>query len=141
SVNAPGNIYGGDPVISLTATPSNDWVFHNWTGDATGSSNPLNVAMTSNKFIIANFGQRPMILSQPQNTLFGVGDTVLFTVAAAGVLPLAYQWYFNGSPVSTATNAILTLANVQPSQAGGYSVSVTNRYGMATSETAILTVG
>ena len=141
SVSRPGGIFGGDPVIALSATPSNDWQFLNWTGDVTGNANPLNVAMTTNKFIIANFVQRPTILSQPQGLTAGVGDAATFSVAARGAQPLAYQWQFNGAPLAGATNETLTLTNVQPSQAGGYSVIATNRYGIATSETATLTVG
>ena len=113
----------------------------NWSGDATGNANPLNIVMTTNKFIIANFAQRPTIFSQPQSVPFGVGDTVSFTVAAGGVPPLAYQWQFNGSPIPAATNTLLTLTNVQASQAGAYSVVVTNRYGVAISDTAMLTIG
>jgi hypothetical protein len=54
---------------------------------------------------------------------------------------LAYQWYFNQTNLlANATNASLTLTNVQPSQAGNYSVVVTNLYGSALSSNAVLTV-
>jgi hypothetical protein len=44
-----------------------------------------------------------------------------FTVAAAGSPPLFYQWRNNGANIPsainpTATNAILTVANVQPGE-------------------------
>ena len=54
---------------------------------------------------------------------------------------LAYQWYFNtNTPVANATNATLTLANVQATNAGVYSVVVTNLAGSIASSNALLTV-
>jgi uncharacterized repeat protein (TIGR02543 family) len=44
----------GDAVI-LTATPDSGYEFTSWSGDATGSNNPLTVNMNSNKTITANF--------------------------------------------------------------------------------------
>lgn len=43
--------------VQLTATPSAGWNFDFWTGDASGSTNPLNVVMDANKSITGNFGQ------------------------------------------------------------------------------------
>ncbi len=84
----------------------------------------------------------PTILHQPTNqaTLIGLGAD--FTVAAAGSAPLFYQWYFNSTNTvsSASTNCCLELANVQPGQAGAYTVVITNDYGAVTSAPALLTV-
>ncbi|MBJ7881500.1 InlB B-repeat-containing protein [Gelidibacter salicanalis] len=48
------NYNDGDDVV-LTATPANGYEFSSWSGDATGSNNPLTVTMNSNKNITANF--------------------------------------------------------------------------------------
>ena len=70
-----------------------------------------------------------------------MGQDATFNVLASGTAPLSYQWYYNTNTVLTnATNSILTLTNVQLSDAGGYSVVVTNAYGSATSAVAQLTV-
>src|SRR6266545_278792 len=63
-----------------------------------------------------------------------------FSIAAIGAQPLSYQWYFNDIPVPGATNATLTLTNVQPAQAGTYSVVIGSAAGTATSSGAVLTV-
>ncbi len=52
-----------------------------------------------------------------------------------------YQWYFNGTnALGGATNAFLELTNVQPAQAGAYTVVVTNLVGAVTSAPALLSV-
>jgi hypothetical protein len=53
---------------------------------------------------------------------------------------LSYQWSFNGTNLLGATNTMLTLTNVQLTQAGNYAVSVTNLYGSTNSANALLTV-
>lgn len=82
----------------------------------------------------------PSILAQPQGQTNYVGDTANFTVTASGTAPLSYQWRFNGAPIGGATASNYVLANLQTSNAGNYSVVVTNLGGMATSSNAILTV-
>jgi hypothetical protein len=63
-----------------------------------------------------------------------------FQVSTLATPPPAYQWFFNGSGLSGATNNTLTLTNVQPGQTGPYLVVVTNSLGAATSSVAQLTV-
>ena len=50
-----GGTYSKNTVVSITATPSAGYVFSGWSGDATGNTNPLNVTMSTNKNITANF--------------------------------------------------------------------------------------
>lgn len=47
--------YAAGSTIQLTATPNTGYTFTSWGGDATGSTNPLNVTMNGNKEIVANF--------------------------------------------------------------------------------------
>jgi hypothetical protein len=82
----------------------------------------------------------PAIYTQPTNQAVVAGGVVNFSVAAAGTAPLSYQWRFGGTNLAGATNTTLTLTNVQMSQAGNYSVAVTNFYGAVLSSNALLTV-
>ncbi len=88
-------------------------------------------------------GGPPGIVSQPQNLMVTPGSTATFSVGADGSPTLTYQWYFNGTNMGAgATGATLTLNNVQPGQAGTYSVVVGNGTGStATSQPAVLSVG
>jgi len=64
-----------------------------------------------------------------------------FIVSAIGTAPFGYQWFDNnGNPIPWGTNASLTLTNVQPSQAGNYTVNITNLYGGPVSTNLNLTV-
>lgn len=53
----------------------------------------------------------------------------------------SYQWQFNATNALTrATNAFLTITNAQSTNAGNYSVVVTDSFGSVTSVVATLTV-
>jgi uncharacterized delta-60 repeat protein len=68
------------------------------------------------------------------------GMAVTLNAMAVGAAPLIYQWQFNGTNLPGATNASLTLANVQLSDTGGYGVVVSNALGATVSRSAALTV-
>jgi beta-mannanase/fibronectin type 3 domain-containing protein len=82
----------------------------------------------------------PSITTQPRSQTVNVGANVTFSVGATGTAPLSYQWRFNGGSISGATSSSYTKNNVQTSDAGNYSVVVTNAYGSVTSSNAVLTV-
>jgi hypothetical protein len=82
----------------------------------------------------------PIITHSPQNQTAYVGSTVNFRASAGGSLPLAYQWYFNGSAISRAGSTGLQLTNVSAAQAGTYTLVVTNVAGAVTSAPAMLSV-
>ena len=43
--------------VTITAAPSNGFEFTGWSGDASGTDNPLTVTMTGNKSITATFSR------------------------------------------------------------------------------------
>jgi len=90
--------------------------------------------------IIPIAGVAPAIIAQTGDVTTSAGNSVTFTVTAAGTATLHYQWQLNGADVSGWTNSSLTLNNVQPANAGTYSVSVTNDFGSAAGTNAALTV-
>ncbi|MBN1927291.1 MAG: DUF3494 domain-containing protein [Prolixibacteraceae bacterium] len=47
--------------VQVTATPNTGYTFSGWSGDATGSTNPLSVTMNSDKNIVANFTLIPIV--------------------------------------------------------------------------------
>jgi hypothetical protein len=83
---------------------------------------------------------RPVIVAGPSSQTVIVSSEALIAVSATGATPLSYQWLLDGAPLSHATNSTLTLNNVQLSQAGGYSLVLSNAFGVVTSTVAVLTV-
>ncbi len=87
----------------------------------------------------------PSITQQPASLTATQGDNVTFTVVATGDPPLSYQWRFgvpgvSGGDIAGATNDVLALSNVQPTNAGNYRVIVRNASGSTNSVVATLTV-
>jgi hypothetical protein len=70
------------------------------------------------------------ILSQPISQIVAPGSNVTFTATGAGLYGVTYQWQFTNVNISGATNATLTLTNVQLGQADAYDVVVTGNGGM-----------
>lgn len=99
-----------------------------------------NGAATSLNAALIPFFEPPQIAEHPSDRTNTCGETATFNITATGSQPLSYQWWFEGSTIPDATNATLTLSNLVTSQAGGYSVVVTNQAGAVTSTVAQLTV-
>jgi hypothetical protein len=81
----------------------------------------------------------PSITSQPTSVSVTAGASASFSVSAAGTSP-SYQWYKDGNAISGATGASHTISNAQASDAGSYSVLVSNSAGSVSSNAATLTV-
>ena len=92
------------------------------------------------------FSADPAISSAPQSITNATGSTAVFSATVTGTQPLIRRWQKDGLNLSdngrisgTASN-ILTLVGVQPADAGGYRLVVTNGSGAATSAVATLTI-
>lgn len=107
----------------LTGTPPADAV-----GTHTFTINATNGVLTTQTFTLTVTPaiQPPSISSQPANASINVGQSATFSVSVTGTEPFTYQWRRNGVAIPGATASTLTLANVQLSAAGTYTVSITN---------------
>jgi hypothetical protein len=72
----------------------------------------------------------PSIISHPEGVNAPFGTTVTFEVVASGV-GLTYQWKKSGIDISGETGTTLTLNSIVPSDAGCYTVEVTDCAGTA----------
>ncbi len=82
----------------------------------------------------------PAITTQPLSQTAKAGSSVTLTVVASGS-GLTYQWNFNGLPISGATSASFTIASAAVSNAGSYTVTVSNASGGSVASTgAVLAV-
>jgi Big-like domain-containing protein/immunoglobulin I-set domain protein len=78
--------------------------------------------------------------TKPADQYVVQGKPVTFNVVATGSAPVQYQWSFGATPIQDATNASYSIASVSPTNAGGYSVLVSNPVSSTNSRTAVLTV-
>jgi hypothetical protein len=84
---------------------------------------------------------RPSILTPPMSLTVTQGQTAVFDVVADGTAPLSFQWCFNTNTVLSGQTAThLSIANAQVTNAGAYSVRISNSGGSVTSVVATLTV-
>src|ERR1039458_10785615 len=81
----------------------------------------------------------PYIVTQPSDQYVAVGGSATFSVTASGT-SLTYQWDFNATPIGGATGSSYTVTNAQSSNAGPYTVVVTDSNGSTTSNAATLHV-
>jgi hypothetical protein len=82
----------------------------------------------------------PTITTNLANKVAISGTAISLQISAYDIAPISYQWHHNNADIQAATNAILTFSSVDPTNAGRYSVTVTNSSGSMTSRTATLTV-
>ena len=105
-----------------------------------GLTNVTQLALGSSAFHGLAIVGTAVFVAQPQGASAVTGTTVNFNVTVAGAAPYAYQWRFNGTNLPGATGSNLALNNVQVTNAGNYTLVVTNSYGAITSSVAVLTV-
>jgi hypothetical protein len=111
-------------------------------GDPDGNGTPTSGAQVTNPGVAnAPPATAPAITTQPASQTVTAGADVTFSVVATGTAPLSYQWSKDGTTISGATSASLTLNNVAAGDAGSYTVVVQNNVNpAATSAAAVLTV-
>ena len=141
SLTDGGNISGstaGTLVIS-NAAPADAGAYSVMVSNAAG-------AVASSGALLGVLPWRPVITAQPSNQTVLAGETVAFTVVAAGKEPLFYLWQRDGSTLSDGGNvsgsasSSLTLQSAALADAGTYAVVVSNADGLAASSGAVLTV-
>jgi hypothetical protein len=105
-------------------------VVSNSAGSATSTSATLSV----NPLVVA-----PTISTQPVSLTVTQGNAATFSVVASGT-SLSFQWMKNGAVILGATSASYTISSTALSDAGLYSVLVSNSAGSVTSTAVSLTV-
>ncbi|HEX2854080.1 MAG TPA: pectinesterase family protein [Opitutaceae bacterium] len=149
SVNATGSglayqwFKSGIPVAGAT---SSSLTFFNLQLTDTGNytvlvSNPSGAILSSPANLTVTGGLvAPTITTPPASQTVAEGAGSTFTVVAIGTTPFSYQWFKGVSPIAGATAATYTIPVTAMTDAGDYSVVVTNAGGSAPSAPATLVV-
>ena len=109
----------------------------NYTLTATNSAGTVTTAAAT---IAVAAAIPPGISVQPASQVAAYGVATTISVGVTGSPNFTYQWYRNGAAVAGATNYQYSIASPVLSDAGNYSVTVTNSAGSVTSSAATLVV-
>ena len=124
-------------ISNATFTASNVFVGF-WDPFASlSSNNVINFGLVDNVRIDMP-AALPAFITQPLAQMVKLGTNTSFTAAATGLPAPNYQWQFNGTNISGATNSTYVLAFVAATNTGYYSVVATNLIGATNSFSALL---
>ena len=124
-------------ISNATFTASNVFVGFWDPFSSLSANNDMNFGLVDN-VRVESPAVAPVFTLQPVAKTVKLGTNVTFTAATTG-LPLAnYQWRFNGTNISGATNSSYALAFVAATNTGNYSVTASNFMGAVTSTNAAL---
>jgi len=120
--------------VKTTDAASYSVIITNFAGSVTSATATLTVAPV------------PVFVTQPTNQVATNGTTTVFQAKLKGRGSMQFQWFKNGASLSDGGNisgshtSSLTISNVKFSDAGAYSIQVSNKAGSVTSSNALLTV-
>ena len=136
---APGRIAQFDESVHrfTLAGDNGDSSYNFW--EATGGRGSLVVPNIRDALAVEEV-TAPTISQHPSSITQLAGSAATLSVTASGDAPLQYQWLKNGTPVNGATQATLSFSALQTSDAGDYTVRVSNSAGSITSQSALVTV-
>ena len=86
------------------------------------------------------FSTAPVILTNPSDQVINLGASLNLSVIVDGSGPVSYQWKKDGVPIIGATGPTFTVNPTYLTDAGSYTVQVSNIFGAATSGASIVTV-
>src|SRR5678816_2304952 len=122
-----------------------------WSNNFSSPSVAMVIDSAGNRFVSLENGsvgrlqndstpQPPSIAAGPVAQTVFAGDNASLSVSALGTAPLGYQWRFHQTNLPGATGSQLSFNPVASSNAGPYSVVVSNNVGSVTSAPALLRV-
>lgn len=142
-----------DSVIAVTNQTGAQWTEYLMTNTIAGQYFLIDLQQTTpggnpggHEFRLgAALGIPPQIAQAPAGKMVYEGGTARFSASAGGTIPLVYSWSHGSSPLSNggrisgADTGNLVISGVIPTDAGDYTLTISNSYG-ATNATANLAV-
>jgi GH25 family lysozyme M1 (1,4-beta-N-acetylmuramidase) len=135
------------PVNAQTGTPGSTTPWPSWniwqyadTNTSGGDSDVYNGTRAGFLQMFVVGGTNAPYFANPTNITVAQGANATFSIKPSGLAPLAFQWYFNGSLIPSATGSNYTIIDAQLASVGAYDVVVSNSYAVVTSSAASLSV-
>jgi alpha-tubulin suppressor-like RCC1 family protein len=104
----------------------------------TGLSNIVGIAAGRYHNLVILGNGLPVITVQPVSQYDPASGNASFSVLAEGLAPLNYQWQRDGTNIAGATNSLFALSSLATTDAGVYSVTVSNSVGTVKSVNVVL---
>jgi hypothetical protein len=126
----------------LTGTPSASFIVFKKQSNSTDIGDisiPVVTDVKIHKPIVILPPNPPKISSHPNSLSVKAGSRARFSVTASGT-NLSYQWRKNGRAIKGATGASFNIPRAKATDAGNYTVTVTNTSGSVLSKAAKLTI-
>jgi alpha-tubulin suppressor-like RCC1 family protein len=105
-----------------------------------GLTNVMAIACSEQEGLALLAHGKPFLTCPLPDRVGLAGGKVYFRMQASGEWPLSYQWRYCGTNLPGQTNMVLKLSNLEPADAGPYSVVVSNALGEAVSREARLSL-
>ena len=129
--------YNSGATVKLTATPAAGYQFSSWTGDASGSTNPLTITMNANKNITANFtlipvstytlnvtAQNGTVAKTPNQQKYNSGTKVTLTATPAS----GYKFSSWSGDATGSTNPLIVTVNANKSITANFTLIPATTY-------------
>lgn len=147
----------GAPIANFNSASAYNWPIITTTTGITGFDSNKVAIVTSNvasalgnggfgvqldptgNTLLLRFQQIPLISANPTSQTTTLNGSVTFTVGASGP-ELSYQWFHDGVLIPGATAGTYKVLSAQATDAGSYTVVVSNVAGGVTSTAATLTI-
>jgi len=122
--------------ITGTPTEFGVWLVHL---TATYNDGGTILSAVPTNMLLTVYG-KPIITNQPVSVNSSPGANVSFSVVAGALPAPTYRWRLGPTTLTDETNATLNLSNIDGTQAGDYTVVISNFVGSITSVVASLSV-
>jgi PKD repeat protein len=95
TLDPAGGVYDEGTEVTVTAVPALGYEFSHWSGDASGSDNPITVIMDSDKAVTANFAvpttPQPAVPTTPQPMNLVLIGGIIAVLGAIGAVAVFYR--------------------------------------------------
>ncbi len=121
--------YDSNSTVQLTATPATGYHFTNWSGDLSGSTNPINVTMDANRNVTANFAintytltvnaTNGLVTKNPDLAVYDSNTTVqLRAIPATG-----YHFTNWSGDLSSSANPVTVIMNANKTVTANFAIN------------------
>lgn len=120
TVTPASGTYALNTDVTLTATPNSGWIFSGWSGDISGSQNPISVKMDTAKDITALFIEKPLVNLTFKVDMTGISTSNGVYVTGEFENLKGLPWVLNKMIINEGNNVVSYTTRVHTGSSGAY---------------------